>query len=264
MNKKLKILSVFILAGFSFFYTDKVVKMIRDNDPIMTMIKEKNKELMVTKIDRIIYDDEYLTGVNGCVINEEKSYDRMRVVGEFKQELLVMKEDKEKEEKNKYIIGGNNKNRNVSIILFDDNIKSKEKINYFFDGKYISDNTTKLIDLKNNIYNLGRNDSYDKKYLMFDNSVINNNFKNKSEYCLVKEKNKDTLDLCSEHGMKTIKVDIIDSDYIKAIRENLINGKIFALSNIALEKFNQIIKYIKTKGYNIIYLNELLNENNSC
>ena len=95
MNKKLKILSVFILAGFSFFYTDKVVKMIRDNDPIMTMIKEKNKELMVTKIDRIIYDDEYLTGVNGCVINEEKSYDRMRVVGEFKQELLVMKEDKE-------------------------------------------------------------------------------------------------------------------------------------------------------------------------
>ena len=164
MNKKLKILSVFILAGFSFFYTDKVVKIIRDNDPIMTMIKEKNKELMVTKIDRIIYDDEYLTGVNGCVINEEESYDRMRVVGEFKQELLVMKEDKEKKEKNKYIIGGNNKNRNVSIILFDDNIKSKEKINYFFDGKYISDNTTKLIDLKNNIYNLGRNDSYDKKY----------------------------------------------------------------------------------------------------
>ena len=117
MNNKIKVIGILILAGFSFFYTNKVTSIIKDNDPIMKKISESKKEMLVSKVEPIIINDKYYTGINGCLVDEEESYNKMKNVGEFKEELIVMKEDKIKEQDNKYIIGGNKKNRNVSIIL---------------------------------------------------------------------------------------------------------------------------------------------------
>ncbi len=265
MIKKIRIISILILTSFSFYYTDKVLKIIKDNDPLMIKIKEKNKSLSVMKTDRIINDDEYITGINGCQINEEESYDRMKVVGKYKDELLVMKEDEEKNINDKYIIGGNNKNRNISIILFDNIFIKNEKINYFFDGKFINDNISRLKIIDNiNIYNYGRNKIYDKKYINFDNSIINNNFNNNSDYCLLDEKNKEVLQLCSDYNMKTILIKIINDKYLEEVKTNIKNGNIFAFTNIDKNNLIFIINYIKSKGYNIVYLNELLSEKNSC
>mgnify|MGYP006874676480 CR=1 FL=1 len=35
MNNKIKVLSILLLAGFSFFYTDKVIQVLEEEDKIM-------------------------------------------------------------------------------------------------------------------------------------------------------------------------------------------------------------------------------------
>ena len=273
MENKIKVLGILLLAGFSFFYTNKVTDIIKDNDPIMSKIKETKNDLVVSKIDPVIINDEYITGINGCIVDENESYNKMKNEGEYKEELLVMKEDEVEEINDKYIIGGNKKKRNVSIILLDidnklDNYikKNNISINYFLDGKYIADNIDKVIGISkhSNIYNYGRNEKYTSKYIVYDNSVISTNLSNNSNYCLFRNKDKEGLKLCSSYDMKSIKEDVINDGFLTYTKENLKNGKIFIYDNYNYEEIELSIKYILSKGYNIVSLDKLLNENNNC
>ena len=273
MNNKIKIIGIIFLAGFSFFYTEKVTSIIKDNDPIMKQIKDIKKDMVVNKIDRIIINDEYITSINGCIVDEEESYNGMKNSGEFKQELIVMKEDNQKDKEKLFIVGGNKKKRNVSIILLniDEDLdkyikKNKIKINYFLDGKYIKDNINKIINISkySNIYNFGRNREYSDKYLLYDNTVILNNLNNESNYCLTSTKNNNTLDTCFTYNMDTIKKEYISDNIITYTKENLENGQIFVFDKYNYSDLKIAINYILSKGYNIVMLNELLNENVNC
>lgn len=273
MKEKVKIIGVLVLAGFSFFYTKEVSNIIKNNDPIMKQINDTKEDMVVSKVEPIIMNDEYITGISGCVVDEAKSYNKMKDLGIFNEELIVMKEDEIEEKDKVYIVGGNKKNRNVSIILLNINEKLdaylKEEnihVNYFLDGEYISDNIDKLIkiDKYSNIYNYGRNNSYTSKYLVYDNNVINSNLENKSLYCLFNEKNDEELNLCSSYRMKSIKSDFIKDDILNYTKENLGNGKIFVYDNSNFDELKIAINYILSKGYNIISLEELLDERNKC
>lgn len=273
MNNKIKVLSILLLAGFSFFYTDKVTSIIKENDPIMKQIKDIEKDMIVSKTDRIITNDEYITGINGCVVDEKESYNNMKNSGEFKQDLVVMKEDNLKEKEKLYIIGGNKKKRNVSVVLLnidkkvDKYIKTnKIKVNYFLDGKYIKDNIDKIIKISkySNIYNFGRDREYSDKYIVYDNTVILNNFTNRSDYCLTSNKSDATLDLCSTYNMDTIKKDFISDNIVTYTKENLENGQIFVFDKYDYKELEIVFKYILSKGYNIVMLNELLSERVNC
>ncbi len=273
MENKIKVLGILLLAGFSFFYTNKVTDIIKDNDPIMSKIKETKKDIVVSKIDPVIINDEYITGINGCIVDENESYNKMKNEGEYKEELLVMKEDEVKQFNDKYIIGGNKKKRNVSIILLDidnklDNYikKNNISINYFLDGKYIVDNIDKIIGISkhSNIYNYGRNEKYTSKYIVYDNSIISTNLSNNSDYCLFKNKDKEGLKICSSYDMKSIKEEVINDDFLTYTKENLKNGKIYIYDNYNYEEIELSIKYILSKGYNIVLLDELLSESNNC
>ena len=270
MNKY-KVLGILILTGFTFFYTDKVSNIIKDNDPIMNRIDNIKDTLTVSKIDPIIYDDEYITGINGCLVNREESYKKMKSNGEYNDSLIVMKEDKINEEYNKYIIGGPKQNRKVSIILtnYDSKINYYLKennidINYFIDGSNIKKDIGILIELQGRIYNYGRDKKYTDKYIIYDNSLIKSNFNNKSNYCLVTEKDNNTLEICSKYKMKTIKTNEIKEDILSYIKENLSNGKIFLINSDNYEEIKYSIDYILSKGYKIVYLDELLDESNNC
>ena len=272
MKSKYKIIGIMLLSGFSFFYTYKVSSIIKDNDPIMTRINNIEDTLIVSKVDPIINNDEYITGINGCVINKEESYSKMKVNNEFNEDLIVMKEDKVMEDLNKYIIGGNKLNRKVSIILTNyDNeeinnfiINNDIKINYFIDGNNIKKDISTLINLKGNKYNYGRNKEYINKYIVYDNSLIKTNFSNEPSYCLVTTKQKDTLSLCSKYNMKTIKTEEIKEDILSTVKTTLENGKIFLINSSSLEDIKYSINYILSKGYKIVYLDELLDESNEC
>ncbi len=277
IKKIFQVSSILLLAGFSFFYTEKVTKIARNSDPIMVQIKNVKEDLEVMGVDPIIIDDEYIAGVKGCTIDIDKSYSKMKSVGEYKEELLVMSEvESDKNSKNKYIVSGNKKTKNVSIIfIVKDEInmniikflKSKNIVgNFFIDREYLEKNISNVIKIskQNNIYNYGNNGNYEDKHMIYDNNLINVNTTNESKYCLVEDRNEEVLNLCTEYDMDTIKSNFIKNNIFKNVKENLSNGSIMVFNSNDIEDIKVSINYILSKGYDIVSLNTLLNESNSC
>lgn len=281
MNNNIKkftqVFSILVLAGFSFFYTEKVTQIVRNNDPIMLKIKDAKKTISVAKIDPVINDDEYITGVNGCDIDVDKSYTKMKNVGEYKEELLVLSETViDKKIKNKYIISGNKNEKNVSIVfIIKDKVNNnlvnylnsrKVNANFFIEGNYLSKNIVNIKELASNhsIYYLGTDGKYSDKYMIYNNNLININTKNESNYCITDKKDEKLLKLCTDYDMKTIKADYIENNILDTIKNNLKNGEIIVFNSEDEEEIKISINYILSKGYNIVSLNNLLNESNNC
>ena len=277
LKKIFKISAVLLLVGFSFFYTEKVTMIARNSDPIMRAIKKEENNKKVSNVNPVINKDEYIMGINGCEIDVDKSYSKMRSVGEFKEELIVMKEtSNEKDLTDKYVIGGNNKEKNVSLIFIvnkdidsklTDYINDKNiKVNYFIDGKYLEENmiTVKFLSENSNIYYLGENEEYSDENMLYHNNLISMNGSNEPKYCFTSDKDNNTLKLCNDYDMVTIKSDIIKDNIYKRIKDKLNNGVIFAIDSDNIDEIKVSINYILSKGYNIISLEDLLSEKNEC
>lgn len=279
MIKKItSVLFLVIAAGFSFFYTEKAIKIARNNDPIMLKINSAKDDFTVNLVEPIIYKDEYVSGINGCEIDKDESYSKMKQNGQFDENLLVMKEIKNKNTpKNKYIINGNKKERKVSINFLvlkkiDENmlgfIKDKKiKINFFVDGNFLEENLDyiKSISSYGNIYNYGRNGDYIDKYIIYDNNLIETISNNNSNYCITDKKDDEILNSCNNYDMNIIKTKYYTSDNVLEMKENLSNGNIITISDIDdVSKIKMSINYILSKGYDIVNLDKLLNERNSC
>ena len=94
MNKKLFNIMLSLLFVFlSFFYTNKIIKILRTRDPIMKEIKEYEQIYKDTKIDSIINYSDIIPGVKGEKIDVNKSYSNMKKAGGFDKNLLVFKEE---------------------------------------------------------------------------------------------------------------------------------------------------------------------------
>ena len=277
LKKIFKISAVLLLVGFSFFYTEKVTLMARNSDPIMRAIKKEESNKKVSNVNPVINNDEYIMGINGCEIDVDKSYSKMRSVGEFKEELIVMKEtSNDKDLTDKYVIGGNNKEKKVSLIFIvnkdiDSNLTNyindkNLKVNYFIDGKYLEENmiTVKFLSENSNIYYLGENEEYSDENMLYHNNLISMNGSNEPKYCFTSDKDNNTLKLCNDYDMVTIKSDIIKDNIYKRIKDKLNNGVIFAIDSDNIDEIKVSINYILSKGYNIISLEDLLSEKNEC
>ncbi len=277
LKKIFKISAVLLLVGFSFFYTEKVTLIARNSDPIMRAIKKEESHKKVSNVNPVINNDEYIMGINGCEIDVDKSYSKMRSVGEFKEELIVMKEtSNDKDLTDKYVIGGNNKEKKVSLIFIVNKdidsdltnyINDKNlKVNYFIDGKYLEENmiTVKFLSENSNIYYLGENEEYSDENMLYHNNLISMNGSNEPKYCFTSDKDNNTLKLCNDYDMVTIKSDIIKENIYKRIKDKLNNGVIFAIDSDNIDEIKVSINYILSKGYNIISLEDLLSEKNEC
>lgn len=117
---KYKILFTIILLIFSFLLIKNGVWIIRENDSLMKILKEKQKDYNIKPIDAIITEHTMIPGINGRKINLKKSYNNMKGINEFKESLLVFDEIKpNKNIKNIYdkvIISGNQNIKKISII----------------------------------------------------------------------------------------------------------------------------------------------------
>lgn len=277
MKKIIKVFAVIIFSGFSFFYTEKVTKIIRKKDPIMIKLNEAKKDSYISVVKPIINDDEYIAGINGCTIDINKSYNKMKTVKEYKKELIVMKEvNTEDNLKNKYIVGANKLQRKVSIaFIIKDNINKdlidyldskKIKTNFFVDLNYLKNNgiIIKLLSEKNNIYYLGDNYKYNNEGIKYANRFININTNNSSNYCITEKKDEKKLNICSDNNMKIIKTDIIRDNLLNNVQNKLSNGSIIAIDTSDIEKIKISINYILSRGYEIVKLDELLNHTNKC
>ena len=270
--KIIKIIGLFSLFCISFFYTEKVINVTIEQDEIMIKIKEYNEEYNINPQNAIINEDTIIPGNIGKYIDNENSYKAMKKIGYFEPSLIVYKniypEVSIYNNYNKYIIKGNTKNKNISLIYIlnnnntIDNIlsilnKYNTKINFFIDSSYLNNNINIIDKIKNNeIYNYVNNVIYSKDNLIITNNIINNKSNNKSIYCLFLNKDESSLNNCSNNKMLSILVNKYDN--YQTIKNNLDNGHIYLINNT--KELSNIYEYIISKGYNIVSLSELITE----
>lgn len=274
MKKLFKIFGIITLMCFSFFYTDRVMDVIADNDPLKNEIINLSNNYKLSNNEAIVTDDTIIPGSNGREVNIDKSYKKMRTGNVFNDKLLVFNvlypEYRLKDNIDKYIINGNVNKKEVSILFIINNDNNLDKIinilnnkntkaNLFIEYNYLFNNISKIKKYNsNNIYSYSNKYVYDT--LVISNNIINRISNNKANYCLTKIKDKDNLNTCSYSNMFAIIPSIIGN--YNDIKNKLSNGSIILLdTNInSVNELSYIIDFINGKGYSIVGLDELLNE----
>ena len=279
MKKIFQIIGLITLIIFSFFYTDKVLEVVREEDKIMIKLESIKETAEKKPIDAKIVKDTIIPGITGRTINVEKSYKKMKNTGIFNQKEIVYDIIKPNisiiNNKDKYITSGNPNNQKVSIIFILNSNKylnNLEKIidnkgivvNYFINYQYLINNTTKIKEITNKeFYSYGENGKYTPDSLLFSNNLISRISNNNANICLTKEKNNEIINLCSKNDLYTILPNIIITEKpYKQVKENLTSGSIILLNinQDTLTEISLVIDYINGKGLNIVGLNELITE----
>ena len=275
MKKLFKIFGIITFLCFSFFYTDRVMNVISDKDPLKQEIINLSNNYKLSSNEAVVSGDTILPGSNGREVNIDKSYKKMRTGNVFNDKLLVFNviypEYKLKDNMDKYIINGNINKKEVSIVFIINNDNNIDKIisildnkkvvsNLFIEYNYLFNNINKIKKYNNhNIYSYSDKYTYDT--LVIANNIITRTMNNKPVYCLSKTKNKDNINVCSYSNMYTI-IPSINGGY-NDIKSNLSNGNIILLDTSinTVNELNLIINFINSKGYDIVGLDKLLSEN---
>jgi len=264
VKKIIKSISLLCLICFSFFYTDKVINMINKKDPLMMEIFNIKSNYEVLPVDAFIEDDTVIPGVIGRKVDINKSYENMRISGIFREDALVFKDilpsSSLSNNMDKYIVKGNNNKKEVAIIMifnnnYIDEINQIDNITVFVNHKDLNIENIKKIKRKE-IYTYGNKGEYNSEMLISDNILINRITNNKSSYCLVESKNNEILNICNSNNMYVVLPNIVGGYY--EVKNSLSNGSIIFLDKI--NDIDNIIRYINSKGYNIITLSKLLTE----
>lgn len=284
MNKKkvIQVIGVTFLMLFSFFYTNKSIELIRENDPIMKQIKETNIRYKVDPVNATIIGNKIIPGKSGKEIDYQKTYAKMKKYGTYNETLTVLKEIEPAvsvdDYYDKYIVQGNTERKNVSLVFKTDtisnllsilNILNQKNIpaTFFVDGLLLENNTSLFETMTQNNHELEIL-SYDNKYdeIYFDSALnyLSSITKREGKYCYAEYDQKEVIELCSKLKLHTIipTVKTTTMPY-KEIKDKLYNSAIISLplSNITEEQLPAIIDYIKQKGYTFLNLEALLSEN---
>lgn len=275
MRKLFKIFGIITFLCFSFFYTDRVMNVISDKDPLKQEIINLSNNYKLSSNEAVVSGDTIIPGSNGREVNIDKSYKKMRTGNVFNDKLLVFNviypKYKLKDNMDKYIINGNINKKEISIVFIINSDNNIDKIisildnkkvvsNLFIEYNYLFNNINKIKKYNNHkIYSYSDKYTYDT--LVIGNNIITRTMNNKPIYCLSKTKNKDNINVCSYSNMYTI-IPSINGGY-NDIKSNLSNGNIILLDTSinTVNELNLIINFTNSKGYDIVSLDKLLSEN---
>lgn len=282
INKLLKPFSAILLLLFSFFYTNKVVDIIRESDPIMQQIRLSSEKYQIQSQNAKIVGNNIIPGKTGRQIDYEESYNKMKQYGMYNETLTTFKETHPTisidDYYDKYIVQGNSDRKSVALVFkIIDNNNFTELINIlknqnvkstlFIDGLFLENNTSTILTLLNHEIELL---SYDNKYneLYFNSALdyMSSLTKKEPKFCYAEYDQKEVLDLCSKLKLHTIIPTIRPtSTPYKTVKEKLTNSSIISLP-LTVQTINElplIINYITQKGYTFLTLDELLSESYS-
>lgn len=260
---------------FSFIFTEKTATVLKEQDEVMIRIKEVSNNYYVEPKESIIVDRTIISGIKGQEVNIDESYYKMKQMGLFNETLLVIDtiEPKNtiKNNLDKFIIGGNKTKKEVSLIFLfesDENIDSVLQIldnnniraNIFVSGIVLENNNTLINEISNNhlIGNLSYNMDYNNPDFIWMSTVIK---KFNDNYCYTENLNETTLNICSKNKSYTIVPSlIVRTKPLMNISKNLSNGSIisFHINNDVIKELDMTIKEIKSKGYKMVKLSDLL------
>ena len=267
-----------LLIYFSFYYTNKVVGLIKSKDPIMVKIEKEKSNYEVKAVNAKVDSKNVIPGKNGKVVNESESFKKMKSYGEYNEELYVFDEVEPTvsmdDYYDKYINFGRNDSNKVSLVF---KIEKNDSMDYalnilkdnnatatfFIDGIFLKNNKdiiSKAIKNGNEIEVLSYDESYDKLYFEDSLHKLFDLTKNEPKFCYADYDRKEVLLLCDRLGLHTIIPTINTSiNSFSLVKDKLQSGSIISLKANS-NNLNTIINYIKQRGYNLVTLENLLLE----
>lgn len=264
MEKYIKYILISLFLIFSIFYTNKVKEISEYNNTILASINDYASKNDYKCREGSINQEGIILGISGLTVNKNKSYSNMKGIG-FKEELIEYDEDEcilnKKNNIDRYILKGNDYNKNISIVINTDSGKYFNKMIDIFESKNIEVNLLMNKSfLRDNI-----NDNYNHSNILYkgnslddlDNfiSLLHNEF-----YC-VKTSEYEIINDCKIKKLNSIKMNNdIKKDLLINTKKLLSNGVIIFVheNEFNLSELSSTINYIKSKGYNIVNINELL------
>ena len=281
LKKYLSYLGVFVLAIFSFYYTDKATEIIKRNDPIMKCIINNKDNYSIESVNAIIHDDEIIPGINGISINVNKSYQQMKKNNSYDSDMYVFKEVSPTvsfiNDYTKYIVGGNKNKQQIALVFkVIDSTYIKDLINIlndknvvatlFIDGILLENNIDMMIEFSHDgleLENLGYDGEYLEDKMIWTNNMLSSITNKNPKYCYTDYKIKRVLDLCGSYNMYTIRPNMSIINYpFMTVKKGLSSGNIigFSLNYEVIKELPSIITYITQKGYELVTLDTLLSE----
>lgn len=279
IKKLLQMISVIALVLFSFYYTDKTINLIRQTDPLMKQIKEESKEKEIEAIDAKTDGNKIKSGKNGQTVDIDKTYQKMKQYGAYNEMLTVFKETTPtvsiEDTYDKFVIGGNEENREVALLFSIENQSNPEEIiriinqenvpaTFFLDGLWLENNLRTVKSIKNHeLEILNYNHRYEEIYFQSAIQYLKNITGNDAQYCYADYDNKEVIELCSKLKLHTVTPTIkITNNPFQEIKDKLQNGAIISLpiNSIVETELPTIINYIKSRGYQLVTLQTLLSE----
>lgn len=281
MKKLFQGIGMISLICFSFFYTEKAALVVKETDELLLTIRDGASQYQVDAVDALIDGNMIVPGMNGKEVDVEKSYDKMKPYGKFQQNLLEYKniEPKERMSKNfdKYVIGGNKKKNQVSLLFLVDDQDLVDSVlsvldqfnlkgNFFVDGLWFEDHNDEITELIKNghvIGNLSYHGDYQDSSFIWMDTIIKKIAKQRISYCYTEEENDEILQICSmNHDYTILPSYVVQNHPLKEIKENLEAGSIISLSinDVLIKELPVIIRYIQSKGYTISTLLDHLSE----
>lgn len=262
MKKYYKYILVSMFLIFSFYYTDKIILMSEHNDVIMNTLVEYANENDYKCREGEITNDGIILGLSGLSVNKSKSYSNMKGIG-FKKELIEYNNEEcilsKKNNLDKYIIKGNNYLSNVSLVV------DIDSMNYYSKMISISEKGNVTLNLLMNFNMLNSNldsiNNYSNILFKGKSSEVNDfiSILHDEFYCT--NMNDEVLDICKSKKLSSIKViNYINRDLLTNTKKILDKGVIIFIkeNKFNLNELSATINYIKSRGYNIVSINDLL------
>lgn len=281
MKKTFEIIGFISLVCFSFFYTNKISTVIKENDDLLKIINEVKEQYETKPIDAKIIDNNIIPGMSGNSIDVDKSYNKMKKINTFNDKLLVYKDTKPSISVNKvydkYIISGNQNKKEVTInFLLEDNEnidkileilnKYNVKSNFFVTINWFENNNDSITNLINEGYVIGnilKENNFLKSDINWVNAIVSKINKQNNTYCYNNDKNDEFLNICKLNTSYTISstIEAFDNPVIQ-VKQNIKNGSIISLkvNDKTISELSLIIEYINSKGYDIVTISKIIEE----
>ena len=247
-----------LIMVFSFYYTEQISTLVLNKNPLMMTIKEQADNYNVKSVNAEIIGENIIPGINGLYVNSRESFYAMQSEDIFNEYYLVFEQKKPdvtlEDNKDKLIISGNPNIRQVTLILETENDVSEYlKLNEFKASLLVDMNTYK----DKNYFESLNNETIGFKSL--ENNLTLN--KENKHICVVNTENKD---ICQKHKNYLVSPSLrLNNSNLLDVKKNLKNGSIIVIGDTAgLSDVKLLLKEIKYKDLELVYLSELISEVN--
>ncbi len=269
------------IVCFSFYYTERAVDIVRENDPMMKELMEKAKDYEVLSKDATFTEKGIIPGLNGKQVDLKKSFENMKKFGGFKESLLVFEEVKPgvslEEYYDRYVIRGNTSKNSVALVFkvreSDDVGRILAVLNeknargtFFIDGKFLEQNQEMVYQLARDDHEveiMNYDNGYETKKMQESFDLLEMVLNQRGGFCYAEYDQKDILELCSREQRHTIIPNVLVSAYpFSTVKSYLDKGNIisFPINTQVEEELPVIINYINQRGYQMTRLDDLLRE----